>query len=29
LLNPFFIVERGLDNGLKTGSKRFNSSTLH
>jgi len=29
LLNPFFVVERGLDNGLKTGSKRFNSSTLH
>src|SRR6056300_331411 len=29
LLNPFFIVERGLDNGLKTSSKRFNSSTQH
>ena len=29
LLNPFFIVERGLDNGLKTGSKGFSSSSLH
>ena len=28
LLNPFFIVERGLDNGLKTGSKGFSSSSL-
>lgn len=29
LLNPFFVVERGLDNGLKTGLKGFSSSSLH
>jgi len=29
LLNPFFVVESGLDNGLKTGLKGFSSSSLH